>query len=270
MFQWSVSNEQHVAAEHQSAQARVDVGRLRHQKAATKWDECGLFSARSAQLWNICPADEWVLTAAVFADKQVIGLVENQSDWYLGNLWKNHKPWPALGRGFNTGKHRFLTLASSVSSWLLDSSPPLCCRRHSSLPGTTAANQLGTDVAADGRKGANEHAQYLTRRPGREHLWVLLRIPLSHTQATDGVRKTVKYVTHTWSQLHLIGRVLLTNQSRLHFSSLLFFYTSSCFVSSLNHHVSLWWWNCSQWDSTIKHSLCAVSERRWCANVKIY
>lgn len=37
------------------------------------------------------------------ADKQVIGLVENQSDWYLGNLWKNHKPWPALGRGFNTG-----------------------------------------------------------------------------------------------------------------------------------------------------------------------
>lgn len=38
------------------------------------------------------------------SDKQVIGLVENQSDWYLGNLWKNHKPWPALGRGFNTGE----------------------------------------------------------------------------------------------------------------------------------------------------------------------
>ena len=36
-------------------------------------------------------------------DKQAIGLVENQSDWYLGNLWKNHRPWPALGRGFNTG-----------------------------------------------------------------------------------------------------------------------------------------------------------------------
>ncbi|KAJ4947300.1 hypothetical protein JOQ06_009336 [Pogonophryne albipinna] len=30
-------------------------------------------------------------------------LSKNQSDWYLGNLWKNHKPWPALGRGFNTG-----------------------------------------------------------------------------------------------------------------------------------------------------------------------
>lgn len=41
---------------------------------------------------------------SVSSDKQVIGLVENQSDWYLGNLWKNHKPWPALGRGFNTGE----------------------------------------------------------------------------------------------------------------------------------------------------------------------
>jgi len=27
---------------------------------------------------------------------QAIGLVENQSDWYLGKLWRNHKPWPAL------------------------------------------------------------------------------------------------------------------------------------------------------------------------------
>ncbi|XP_075591933.1 xylosyl- and glucuronyltransferase LARGE2s [Dermatophagoides farinae] len=32
-----------------------------------------------------------------------IALVENHSDWYLGKLWKNHVPWPALGRGFNTG-----------------------------------------------------------------------------------------------------------------------------------------------------------------------
>ena len=27
---------------------------------------------------------------------QAVGLVENQSDWYLGKLWRNHKPWPAL------------------------------------------------------------------------------------------------------------------------------------------------------------------------------
>ncbi|XP_077994436.1 xylosyl- and glucuronyltransferase LARGE2s-like [Glandiceps talaboti] len=36
-------------------------------------------------------------------NKKAIGLVENQSDWYLGTLWVKHKPWPALGRGFNTG-----------------------------------------------------------------------------------------------------------------------------------------------------------------------
>uniref|UniRef100_A0A8C7UL85 LARGE xylosyl- and glucuronyltransferase 2 n=1 Tax=Oncorhynchus mykiss TaxID=8022 RepID=A0A8C7UL85_ONCMY len=34
---------------------------------------------------------------------QGLETILNQSDWYLGNLWKNHKPWPALGRGFNTG-----------------------------------------------------------------------------------------------------------------------------------------------------------------------
>ncbi|XP_059242738.1 xylosyl- and glucuronyltransferase LARGE2 isoform X4 [Mustela nigripes] len=47
-------------------------------------------------------AELWALFAH-FSDEQVIGLVENQSDWYLGNLWRNHRPWPALGRGFNTG-----------------------------------------------------------------------------------------------------------------------------------------------------------------------
>ncbi len=30
--------------------------------------------------------------------------MENQSDWYLpGALWPGHAPWPALGRGFNSG-----------------------------------------------------------------------------------------------------------------------------------------------------------------------
>nr|XP_060619909.1 xylosyl- and glucuronyltransferase LARGE2 [Anolis sagrei ordinatus]XP_060619918.1 xylosyl- and glucuronyltransferase LARGE2 [Anolis sagrei ordinatus]XP_060619927.1 xylosyl- and glucuronyltransferase LARGE2 [Anolis sagrei ordinatus]XP_060619937.1 xylosyl- and glucuronyltransferase LARGE2 [Anolis sagrei ordinatus] len=52
------------------------------------------FATDIAELWTVF---------GKFSDKQVIGLVENQSDWYLGNLWKNHKPWPALGRGFNTG-----------------------------------------------------------------------------------------------------------------------------------------------------------------------
>ncbi|KAM4018139.1 xylosyl- and glucuronyltransferase LARGE2 isoform 1-T2 [Anomaloglossus baeobatrachus] len=52
------------------------------------------FATDIAELWAIFRK---------FSGEQVLGLVENQSDWYLGNLWKNHKPWPALGRGFNTG-----------------------------------------------------------------------------------------------------------------------------------------------------------------------
>nr|XP_005907665.2 PREDICTED: glycosyltransferase-like protein LARGE2 [Bos mutus] len=52
------------------------------------------FASNIAELWALF---------AHFSDKQAIGLVENQSDWYLGNLWRNHRPWPALGRGFNTG-----------------------------------------------------------------------------------------------------------------------------------------------------------------------
>ena len=38
-----------------------------------------------------------------FTSDQVLGLVENQSDWYLGKLFRNYEPWPAIGRGFNTG-----------------------------------------------------------------------------------------------------------------------------------------------------------------------
>ncbi|XP_023231046.1 LARGE xylosyl- and glucuronyltransferase 1-like [Centruroides sculpturatus] len=52
------------------------------------------FATDVAELWRIFHK---------FSSKQAIGLVENQSDWYLGKLWKNHRPWPALGRGFNTG-----------------------------------------------------------------------------------------------------------------------------------------------------------------------
>ena len=45
----------------------------------------------------------WKYFDEVSAQGKLLGLVENQSDWYLGNLWEGHKPWPALGRGFNTG-----------------------------------------------------------------------------------------------------------------------------------------------------------------------
>ncbi|XP_014666068.1 PREDICTED: glycosyltransferase-like protein LARGE1, partial [Priapulus caudatus] len=52
------------------------------------------FATDIAELWKIFRK---------FTGRQAIGLVENQSDWYLGKLWKGHVPWPALGRGFNTG-----------------------------------------------------------------------------------------------------------------------------------------------------------------------
>lgn len=37
-------------------------------------------------------------------ERPALGLVENQSDWYIPNkLWPGHSPWPAVGRGYNTG-----------------------------------------------------------------------------------------------------------------------------------------------------------------------
>ncbi|KAG5830723.1 hypothetical protein ANANG_G00313640 [Anguilla anguilla] len=53
------------------------------------------FATDIAELWAVFHK---------FKGQQVLGLVENQSDWYLGNLWKNHRPWPALGGAF-TGEH---------------------------------------------------------------------------------------------------------------------------------------------------------------------
>ena len=46
----------------------------------------------------------WRLFDKMAKSDASIGLVENQSDWYIpGKLWKGHSPWPALGRGYNTG-----------------------------------------------------------------------------------------------------------------------------------------------------------------------
>lgn len=52
------------------------------------------FASDVANLWAVFDS---------FEPDQVVGLVENQSDWYLGKLFRNYEPWPALGRGFNTG-----------------------------------------------------------------------------------------------------------------------------------------------------------------------
>lgn len=38
-----------------------------------------------------------------FEEMNMLGLVENQSDWYVRTLSYGSRPWPAQGRGFNTG-----------------------------------------------------------------------------------------------------------------------------------------------------------------------
>ncbi|KRX26823.1 Glycosyltransferase-like protein LARGE1 [Trichinella nelsoni] len=53
-----------------------------------------LFVSDIFELWNFL---------SKFNDSQVLGMTENQSDWYLGNLFLDYKPWPALGRGYNSG-----------------------------------------------------------------------------------------------------------------------------------------------------------------------
>lgn len=38
-----------------------------------------------------------------FSTVEILGLIENQSNWYVKALSYGQRPWPALGRGFNTG-----------------------------------------------------------------------------------------------------------------------------------------------------------------------
>ncbi len=45
----------------------------------------------------------WKYIKFLKAGGKQVGLVENQSDWYLGTIWNGHKAWPAVGRGYNTG-----------------------------------------------------------------------------------------------------------------------------------------------------------------------
>ncbi|XP_065205204.1 xylosyl- and glucuronyltransferase LARGE2s-like [Planococcus citri] len=52
------------------------------------------FATDIAELWTLFHK---------FNSQQALGLVENQSNWYLGKIWRKHRPWPALGRGFNSG-----------------------------------------------------------------------------------------------------------------------------------------------------------------------
>ena len=69
------------------------------------------FATDIAQLWNLFES----MTNQ--SEETAIGLVENQSDWYLGKIWKNHHPWPAVGRGFNTGVMLLHLNRLRSSSW---------------------------------------------------------------------------------------------------------------------------------------------------------
>ena len=80
----------------------------------------GYFGLMKLVLLNILPVDSvitldtditvvndiqklWNYFSDIKRKKKLLGLVENQSDWYLGTIWKKHRPWPAVGRGYNTG-----------------------------------------------------------------------------------------------------------------------------------------------------------------------
>ena len=59
-----------------------------------------------------------------FAVQAAIGLVENQSDWYLGKIWKNHKPWPAI---VNPGQVVMSHIVDSIACREGDSILVSCC-----------------------------------------------------------------------------------------------------------------------------------------------
>ena len=59
----------------------------------------------------------WRFFAALQRGGKWVGIVENQSDWYLGKLWVQHNPWPALGRGFNSGVMLLDLKAMRLEHW---------------------------------------------------------------------------------------------------------------------------------------------------------
>ncbi|XP_076296402.1 xylosyl- and glucuronyltransferase LARGE1 isoform X2 [Lasioglossum baleicum] len=68
-----------------------------------------------------------------FTNDQALGLTENQSHWYIKALSYGQRPWPALGRGFNTGvmlmqlqqlrNRKFMILWETVTKRVLDRIP---------------------------------------------------------------------------------------------------------------------------------------------------
>ena len=59
----------------------------------------------------------WMFIRHLRDEEKELGLVENQTDWYLGGAEKKHKPWPAVGRGFNTGVILFNLELMRLRNW---------------------------------------------------------------------------------------------------------------------------------------------------------
>ena len=89
-----------------------------------------VFVENVAHLWN---------NFQLFKSGEAIGLVENQSEWYLGTLWFNYTPWPAIGHGFNSGVMLLHCTQLRKSSW--DNKWPLVARK--------VIQQLGSSALAD-------------------------------------------------------------------------------------------------------------------------
>jgi len=90
----------------------------RHIDKVIALDTDLVFVENVAGLWN---------HFQFFEKGEAIGLVENQSEWYLGTLWFNYTPWPAIGRGFNTGVMLLHCTKLRKSNW--DEKWPLVTRK---------------------------------------------------------------------------------------------------------------------------------------------
>lgn len=95
----------------------------------------------------------WHFFVDIKRRRKLLGIVENQSNWYLGNLWENHHPWPALGRGFNTGVVLLNLEEMKKQRW--DEMWSVAARRHTS-PAALADQDVVNTVIKE-----NPHIHYV-------------------------------------------------------------------------------------------------------------
>ena len=128
-----------------------------------------IFATDVSKLWQFFSA---------FKSQEALGLVENQSDWYIpGKLWKSHSPWPALGRGFNTGV-------------ILMDLAKLRSRNWSQLWRLVAEKDLVTMY------GTSLADQDIFNGVLKQHPYLLHRLPCNYNlQLSDNTRSEICYST---------------------------------------------------------------------------